>query len=676
MQPASMPSRFAAMALDMLIYNVVMQLLRGALLALAPNFLGSGVLIFLSLLVSVVLYVIPTWKFGQTLGKKALALKVVSAKSESDPLGFGAVLLRETVGKFVGIMALGAGYIIAYFNPEHIAWHDSWSGTRVVSLLWDEEKTFFQRVRTFTISAAGSLISSSVLVALFLYSSLPLGIVRQKMQEAGLRVGSLTGSLGSGLHMTDVRDVQDGSHLNFKALDVKLSLSSLWSPAIVIKHLSIEEGVVGVPSDFSLQQLLPDGRPQAEASVPAKGAPVRKALLFREVYVNKLHFRSGTSDLVTINSLAMKDLRLADEGYHLGSIQVDSTGLQLLAQDVSMASEGLSVGEAKGAMTPDWLKVLKVPIDYELKGVFTQNWESSRFQGNAFHGKVQWQKGIGSTDLTVKHLSLGDYFKTSLPLEELDLRVAADSKSFYEFTHTVPSQRNLKICGNLFQNGPRSLEHHRDGALFSFQLNFSNDLDWNKTPFAKNATFDQLFNYALVGSKIPVGAFESSQEMLSDLCYHKKYQDLQGKEIDLITRFRTASRVEAPQAQKMPFGQAMVTARAYLQKGQLALAQQVLQDQGELSQAIDPENRAVFYGLRGWVSFYMQQFQDAASSFQQAFSLRQDASDAEGLMRSYQELKDKPRSEKWTSYLRNELKNNPDVKSHLSPNTVRKLASE
>ncbi len=71
-----------------------------------------------------------TWRYGQTLGKKALNLRVVT--TDYEPLSFGKVFLREVIGKFVSTAILLIGFLWAAWDENKQAVHDKLAGTYVV----------------------------------------------------------------------------------------------------------------------------------------------------------------------------------------------------------------------------------------------------------------------------------------------------------------------------------------------------------------------------------------------------------------------------------------------------------------------------------------------------------------------------------------------------------------
>ena len=69
------------------------------------------------------------WR-GQTVGKMVVGIQVVD--SQGNIPGIGAVLLREVVGKFLSLVAIGLGYLWVAWDKEKRGWHDHLAGTYVV----------------------------------------------------------------------------------------------------------------------------------------------------------------------------------------------------------------------------------------------------------------------------------------------------------------------------------------------------------------------------------------------------------------------------------------------------------------------------------------------------------------------------------------------------------------
>jgi uncharacterized RDD family membrane protein YckC len=129
--------RLGAMLYDLLIVVALMFIVTALFLpftggeAITPG--GSGALERIyqcMLLLVVVLFfcVFWTWR-GQTVGMVAWRLRV--ERSDGGTLTWRDALLRLT-GACVSLAALGLGYFWIWVDREQLAWHDRWSGTRVI----------------------------------------------------------------------------------------------------------------------------------------------------------------------------------------------------------------------------------------------------------------------------------------------------------------------------------------------------------------------------------------------------------------------------------------------------------------------------------------------------------------------------------------------------------------
>ena len=74
-------------------------------------------------------FVIAEWKFGKTLGKKALRLEVISSESLGRP-GLWTVFFRETFGKFLSSACVVGDLMI--LGKEHLPLYDRLADTEVV----------------------------------------------------------------------------------------------------------------------------------------------------------------------------------------------------------------------------------------------------------------------------------------------------------------------------------------------------------------------------------------------------------------------------------------------------------------------------------------------------------------------------------------------------------------
>jgi uncharacterized RDD family membrane protein YckC len=150
---AGFGARFAAYLLDSLIIGVPLTVIFVALVlvlpteaALCENFDGSvdvcetptdasSAILLLSLpvmIIAVVTYfVVQEGRTGQTVGKRALSIKVVNANN-GGPIGIGAALVRYLV-RIPGSWICGLGYFWMLWDDRSQTWHDKASTSVVVT---------------------------------------------------------------------------------------------------------------------------------------------------------------------------------------------------------------------------------------------------------------------------------------------------------------------------------------------------------------------------------------------------------------------------------------------------------------------------------------------------------------------------------------------------------------
>ena len=84
-------------------------------------------------IVAIFYWPLMTWKYGATLGKRWLKLRVVDSHPNGS-IGLGKALLREWLGKLISGIAFSLGYVWALIDKRNQSWHDKIAGTYVLSV--------------------------------------------------------------------------------------------------------------------------------------------------------------------------------------------------------------------------------------------------------------------------------------------------------------------------------------------------------------------------------------------------------------------------------------------------------------------------------------------------------------------------------------------------------------
>jgi uncharacterized RDD family membrane protein YckC len=115
--------RFVAALLDGIIVGVVGSIL-GKILG------GGGAADGIVVLLGVAYYTYLEGSTGQTLGKKALGIRVIDL-SAGGSIGYGRAFIRY-IGRIVSFVAILLGYLWMLWDKEKQTWHDKFANSVVV----------------------------------------------------------------------------------------------------------------------------------------------------------------------------------------------------------------------------------------------------------------------------------------------------------------------------------------------------------------------------------------------------------------------------------------------------------------------------------------------------------------------------------------------------------------
>jgi len=132
-RPAGFWIRVVAVLIDGVVLIVAQGILFGAGWIMWGGGLSSGVAVrgatqLFSSLIGAGYTIVFNWLWGQTLGKMALQIRIVSM--DGGPLSFGQAVGRY-FASFLSALILGIGFIMAGVRSDKRALHDLLAGTRV-----------------------------------------------------------------------------------------------------------------------------------------------------------------------------------------------------------------------------------------------------------------------------------------------------------------------------------------------------------------------------------------------------------------------------------------------------------------------------------------------------------------------------------------------------------------
>lgn len=126
---ASFGSRFVAFIIDAVLMALAQGII-GFILGLVLGDNGQYLSSIISIGLSIYYWVVYQAMTGQTIGKKAMKIQVVTVSGEK-PV-YMTFVLRELLGKFVSSLIFGLGYLFPLWDEKKQALHDKIAGTLVV----------------------------------------------------------------------------------------------------------------------------------------------------------------------------------------------------------------------------------------------------------------------------------------------------------------------------------------------------------------------------------------------------------------------------------------------------------------------------------------------------------------------------------------------------------------
>ena len=125
MEKVGFGTRFVAFIIDAILLGVVNQIVASIFGGGDPTRVSG-----LTTLIGIA-YIVGLWTYwgGQTIGKKAMGIKIV--KADGTPFGLVPAIIRY-VGYIVSAVVILLGFIWILFDPNKQGWHDKIAGTYVI----------------------------------------------------------------------------------------------------------------------------------------------------------------------------------------------------------------------------------------------------------------------------------------------------------------------------------------------------------------------------------------------------------------------------------------------------------------------------------------------------------------------------------------------------------------
>lgn len=437
-------------------------------------------------------------KWGQTLGKMAVGIQVVTLDDHL-PLSAPRTLLRE-LARLLIPFTFFLGYLIPIFHIRNQALHDFLGRTCVISI----RPSGTSLGKTALTGAASMMGLVGLGVYILLFTSVPLQTVVERLQKSGIQISGVEGSLFNGFTISRYSNSTPLASVKMSNLTFTYKLSELiLNERFVIEQVSVDSGTIEVMEKAAIQSVTKKAmksddsgtskqEPAGEGTSAGNSNPDPVSFLIKTVDINQLKILSEKKEL-SINRVYLSQLAsdVRDERVSFERIYLDADGLMI---DVGSAT-----------MSPETF-VLDRPTYFNLKKGFFQNqardikgqisliFDGSKFQSlsfSAFDNRIRGQIKKSMARFSILQFQPNQYFSTYQPVTELNLNSQGPPISFlmggsWVGTMNLGSQK-VSVVKNKFRV---TLQDNRiaEGEVSVFQIlksfagNSSSSLLWVEKP--------------------------------------------------------------------------------------------------------------------------------------------------------------------------------------------------
>ena len=453
--PAGPKQRYLAMTIDGLLTMILAGFVIGVM-GLKKDDAGAALVV--NFVVNTVYFVFPQWLYGITLGKKIMKIQLVALDGK---LGFGQVLLRETVGRVVALFSV-LGYLWLFFQSERRGWHDLMSGTRVVSTDPDAIGQSRREVVKFAVSTGVLTALSLGAVYFVLCTDWPIKQFAKKLELAGYEVSGAGGSLMRGIRLEKLSLSGTDSDFAIRKGFIRLDLFDLLKGKLVVRELSIGSGEMNLP-DVSPGALVmgamvggsqktnesPDAKEESQgngervepAQVASHKKPSLKEVLLEKIDISNLVLNFGPSRKYTVERFLVDNVFVSQKNFKIDRIWLKSDIADLDLGTVDVVGKVIDAGRIKGSIKKTTFPTyLSGDLDFEGSFVLDLNTRKFAKLGFGMCGRRLQVRRDGEGFMVQSYdLTISKCLMSGMPLNRLNAQIRLMPPKY------VPEVREAKV---------------------------------------------------------------------------------------------------------------------------------------------------------------------------------------------------------------------------------------
>lgn len=479
---ASAGQRAAAFVID----TVLLGVLYGLLGALTQRFFGFETPTSIRSLIGFVYFIALETRSGQTLGKKIVGIRIVPLEPEperlDDGLPLGTILRRESLGRFLCAITLFYGYLRILTRSDRMGLHDSLARTRVVSLSV-ANATPIRLKHVLGGVLALLLLGGGGFYYVKNYTAYPLRGLARQLEPIGIHIEGVNGNLARGFTIDRITQTTDDYEYEVRGVSFHYNKESRASERkFVVEDLTIENARFNL---LRLPQASGTALPRAVKKVdegPFGGtSEVNEVfsgiLQILSIDINNVEVTIPNRTPYHLHRLFLSDFiyKSAPKSMEFERLYVSSDTIVLDLNQVFAEPKRVSFGrpayvQIRPAAFPD---LLRSAVDFQFEGLFEDK-APSMLKLSGFSNRLRVDLKDSAGELNLTNFTLGHYFKTDLPLWNLNLKIAGDLKS----SKIQRVQGSVGIRSARFDLETFALAHIKGSRTFALSPRLS--VDWRE----------------------------------------------------------------------------------------------------------------------------------------------------------------------------------------------------
>lgn len=525
--PAPGGARIAAYVVDLV--------LLGILNYICKNLNLPGIL---SYVVPIFYFVFTHKKFGQSLGKYLLGLKIISVQDHEPTIR--SLIFRETFGRGISVVVFGIGYLQALLAQDSRGWHDLISHTRVISIRATSRTSAMPIWQSLGLSVGVLGLICFVFFYSLFFTKWPLTQAAERLALAGIEFKGLKGSIAKGFYAENL--ILNSEQLKIDLTHAKFEydfFESVKHPAFTIQNVSVSSGHIEfLKSEKPIaHNKKPDEVTSADAKPKARDDKQAKFLIEKVDFANITVKYLDKMPLV-LNRVYAEHIDVdLQKGFDLKQLWVDTSLGHLNISEIQLTRDQFSMGKMAVAQLKSLgsYASLRQDLKMEIKTTIGFNpYVMKDLYFSALDRRLQLKNAGAGFIAQTYGLKLDQFFNGVPPIQDLNLK--------FEGLLWPPMPKDPSAGAFTLMNRAFGLNAKGHYSYVTARESFEIAINWKSLFKAPNPA-DPL---ALPPIEVYTEKYKEAVDWLAQLYFEKPTAQLTPEQVQIIARDKDFFKIVTP----------------------------------------------------------------------------------------------------------------------------------